>query len=100
MHHSLSSSSSSSSSSQSEGWYFCRHVGQQCAISQGALPPEVQRVAASLARERRLKRFLEAGGETFTLVPCLNDRADWIVALSGWCREALAHPAESHSAIS
>ena len=44
--------------------------------------------------------FLEAGGETFTLVPCLNDRADWIAALSGWCREALAHPAESHSAIS
>ena len=33
--------------------------------------------------------FLEAGGESFTLVPCLNDRADWVAALSGWCQEAL-----------
>ena len=33
--------------------------------------------------------FLEAGGESFTLVPCLNDRADWVAALSGWCRETL-----------
>lgn len=33
--------------------------------------------------------FLEAGGERFTLVPCLNDRADWVAALAGWCREAL-----------
>jgi len=30
--------------------------------------------------------FMDAGGETFTLVPCLNDRADWIEALAGWCR--------------
>ncbi|MEQ8857723.1 MAG: ferrochelatase [Pseudomonadales bacterium] len=34
--------------------------------------------------------FLEAGGESYTLIPCLNDRADWITALSGWCRDALA----------
>jgi protoporphyrin/coproporphyrin ferrochelatase len=34
--------------------------------------------------------FLAAGGETFTLVPCLNDRAEWVEALSGWCREAIA----------
>jgi len=33
--------------------------------------------------------FLEAGGESFTLVPCLNDRADWVAALSGWCQQAL-----------
>lgn len=31
--------------------------------------------------------FLGAGGETFTLVPCLNDRADWVEALSRWCRD-------------
>lgn len=30
--------------------------------------------------------FMDAGGETFTLVPCLNDRADWISALTGWCQ--------------
>jgi ferrochelatase len=35
------------------------------------------------------KTFLNAGGETFTLVPCLNDRADWIAALARWCREIL-----------
>ncbi|MFW6092488.1 MAG: ferrochelatase [Pseudomonadota bacterium] len=33
--------------------------------------------------------FLDAGGETFTLVPCLNDRPDWVRALAGWCLEAL-----------
>jgi ferrochelatase len=33
--------------------------------------------------------FLAAGGESFTLVPCLNDRADWVAALTHWCREAL-----------
>jgi protoporphyrin/coproporphyrin ferrochelatase len=36
--------------------------------------------------------FLDAGGRSFTLVPCLNDRADWIAALAGWCREALHQP--------
>jgi ferrochelatase len=36
--------------------------------------------------------FLQAGGETFTLVPCLNDRRDWVDALAGWCREALGVP--------
>ncbi len=29
--------------------------------------------------------FLEAGGESLTLVPCLNDRADWTQALISWC---------------
>ncbi|HEX7035914.1 MAG TPA: ferrochelatase [Pseudomonadales bacterium] len=33
--------------------------------------------------------FLAAGGESFTLVPCLNDRPDWVAALAGWCREIL-----------
>jgi protoporphyrin/coproporphyrin ferrochelatase len=36
------------------------------------------------------KTFLSAGGESFTLVPCLNDRGDWVEALAGWCREAMA----------
>lgn len=30
--------------------------------------------------------FIEAGGESFTLVPCLNDRGDWIRALTAWCQ--------------
>lgn len=34
--------------------------------------------------------FLGAGGETFTLIPCLNDRADWAATLAGWCREGSA----------
>ncbi len=33
--------------------------------------------------------FLDAGGETFTLVPCLNDRPDWVRTFAGWCREIL-----------
>jgi ferrochelatase len=33
--------------------------------------------------------FLRAGGATFTLVPCLNDRPDWVAALAGWCRQIL-----------
>ena len=30
--------------------------------------------------------FLGAGGRSFHLVPCLNDDADWVSALAGWCR--------------
>ncbi len=30
-------------------------------------------------------RFLEAGGETFTLIPCLNDDAGWVRVLKAWC---------------
>jgi protoporphyrin/coproporphyrin ferrochelatase len=33
--------------------------------------------------------FLAAGGETFTLVPCLNERPDWVAALASWCGEIL-----------
>ena len=32
------------------------------------------------------EEFLEAGGETFTYIPCLNDRQDWIDVLVKWCR--------------
>lgn len=31
------------------------------------------------------RTFLDAGGESFTLVPCLNDRPDWVETLSDWC---------------
>ncbi len=30
--------------------------------------------------------FLAAGGETFSLVPCLNDHPRWIGVLRDWCR--------------
>jgi len=29
--------------------------------------------------------FLEAGGESYTLVPCLNSRSEWVAALAEWC---------------
>lgn len=32
--------------------------------------------------------FLDAGGTSFTLAPCLNDRADWVEALARLCRRA------------
>ena len=38
------------------------------------------------------RTFLEAGGETFSLVPCLNDRPDWVAALAAWCRGILRIP--------
>lgn len=31
-------------------------------------------------------RFLDAGGESFTLVPCLNDDDEWVDVLAKWCR--------------
>lgn len=30
--------------------------------------------------------FKEAGGESLTLVPCLNDHPDWVDVLANWCR--------------
>lgn len=29
--------------------------------------------------------FIEAGGESLTLVPCLNADANWVQTLAGWC---------------
>ena len=29
--------------------------------------------------------FLEHGGESFTLVPCLNDNPRWVATLARWC---------------
>lgn len=41
--------------------------------------------------------FHEVGGEDFTVVPCLNDRSDWVQMLSRWVDEwALREPA-THS---
>lgn len=31
--------------------------------------------------------FIEAGGESMTLIPCLNDHSDWVDALAKWCLE-------------
>jgi protoporphyrin/coproporphyrin ferrochelatase len=31
------------------------------------------------------KRFMTAGGESLTLVPCLNDAPAWIDTVAGWC---------------
>ncbi|NJN52054.1 MAG: ferrochelatase, partial [Gammaproteobacteria bacterium] len=35
---------------------------------------------------RGRETFLAAGGEAFTLVPCLNARPDWVAVVAGWCR--------------
>jgi ferrochelatase len=34
--------------------------------------------------ERGKEAFLEAGGETFTMIPCLNTHPMWVEALSEW----------------
>ena len=31
--------------------------------------------------------FLGAGGESFTLVPCMNEHPEWVAVVAGWCRE-------------
>lgn len=31
--------------------------------------------------------FSEAGGETLTLIPCLNDHPDWVTTLASWCKQ-------------
>lgn len=35
---------------------------------------------------RGKETFLEAGGEEFTLIPCLNDFPGWVEHLSTWCQ--------------
>jgi len=34
---------------------------------------------------RGRERFLAAGGEDFTLIPCLDDDACWLEVVAGWC---------------
>ncbi|HEX6915073.1 MAG TPA: ferrochelatase, partial [Chitinophagaceae bacterium] len=31
--------------------------------------------------------FMEAGGESFTMIPCLNTQPAWVQAITGWLRE-------------
>ncbi|MEE9355486.1 MAG: ferrochelatase [Methylococcaceae bacterium] len=31
--------------------------------------------------------FKEAGGESFTLIPCLNDNPEWVEVLASWCQK-------------
>lgn len=38
------------------------------------------------------EEFLHHGGEAFHLVPCLNDREDWVKVLSRWIDEWAAQP--------
>ncbi len=37
--------------------------------------------------ERGKESFMEAGGETYTMIPCLNTHPMWVKALSGWVNE-------------
>lgn len=37
------------------------------------------------------EEFLEAGGESFTLIPCLNDKDEWVEVLAGYIEKA-KHP--------
>ncbi|MBO6212272.1 ferrochelatase, partial [Algoriella sp.] len=32
------------------------------------------------------EEFLKAGGESFTYIPCLNDRQDWVNVLVKWLK--------------
>ncbi|MBC8032650.1 MAG: ferrochelatase [Chitinophagaceae bacterium] len=40
--------------------------------------------------ERGKETFMEAGGESYTMIPCLNTHPLWIQALSGWIHDAAA----------
>lgn len=37
--------------------------------------------------ERGKESFMEAGGETYTMIPCLNTSSLWVNVLSGWVNE-------------
>ena len=43
--------------------------------------------------------FQQAGGESLTLIPCLNDHDEWVKVVSGWCGAALSHEAGIRSQI-
>jgi ferrochelatase len=36
---------------------------------------------------RGKESFLNAGGETYTMIPCLNTHPLWVQALAGWVRD-------------
>ena len=33
------------------------------------------------------EEFKQAGGESLTLIPCLNDNEQWVSVISRWCEE-------------
>lgn len=35
--------------------------------------------------------FKEAGGESLTLIPCLNDHSGWLLTLANWCQKDFKH---------
>jgi ferrochelatase len=37
--------------------------------------------------ERGRETFLKAGGESFTMIPCLNIHPVWVKAIAGWIKE-------------
>jgi ferrochelatase len=37
--------------------------------------------------ERGKESFLHAGGEAYTMIPCLNTNPLWVKALRGWVEE-------------
>ena len=37
--------------------------------------------------ERGRETFMEAGGETYTMIPCLNVHPLWVQAIAGWVKE-------------
>lgn len=41
------------------------------------------------------QQFMEAGGESFTLIPCLNDESAWIDVIAHWLRD---QPAQTNAA--
>lgn len=42
------------------------------------------------------EEFIHAGGEEFHVVPCLNDRDDWIKVMARWIDEWAAQPASAN----
>jgi len=40
---------------------------------------------------RGLEVFQQAGGESLTLIPCLNDNPSWVKVLASWCQKQNSH---------
>ena len=35
------------------------------------------------------EEFKQAGGESLTLIPCLNDHDDWVSVIAKWCEDGI-----------
>ena len=44
--------------------------------------------------ERGKESFMHAGGESYTMIPCLNTNPLWVEALSGWVGEFVKETVE------